>query len=334
MAAPSKNRSTSHARHARASCVALAASIFIEAHAAHAAPPSLRTDDVPACPSAADLRASIAADLGRDPFERSDAPRVDVRVGAKDGALWAEVLVERAGAPPRSRVLTGDDCRELVRAAALVAALAIEEEPAPPAPAPTQAPTPNPPPATPPSREGREEPVAPARSLGRDRAAIVALGTTSVGLLPRPAAGVGADARVRVAEAVWISARALYLPPAAMPDDTFAARLWAAGAGACWEPFASARAAAFGCAHVLGGALAVSSSTVAMRDGGAKAFVAAAASVGARVRVVGPVIAFGAVETVLPFSHPTLLTATCPASGFQQPFAALAPSLGAGVSIP
>ena len=73
---------------------------------------------------------------------------------------------------------------------------------------------------------------------------------------------------------------------------------------------------------------------VPMRNGGAKPFGAAVLSAGARARVVGPLMLEGAVEAAVPFAHPTFLTETCPSTGFEQPFAALALVLGAAVSIP
>jgi hypothetical protein len=102
----------------------------------------------------------------------------------------------------------------------------------------------------------------------------------------------------------------------------------------CLEPFGSPTVTAVGCAHVIGGSLAVTGANVPMRNGGAKPFGAAVLSAGARARVVGPLSLEGAVEAAVPFGHPTFLTETCPSSGFEQPFAALALVLGAGVSIP
>ncbi len=156
---------------------------------------------------------------------------------------------------------------------------------------------------------------------------------TSVGLLPSPGVGAAGALRVRIANDAWLSARGLYLPPARMPDDTFGMTMFAAGLGACFEPFGSDRIAGIGCGHVMGGGLRPLDASVPMRDG-AKGFAAASLSAGARARVAGPLVVEGTLETMVPFGRPTFLTGTCPASGFQQPFATVAFSLGAGVTIP
>lgn len=283
------------------------------------------------CPAAGELRREISTHLGRDVFDAPDAPRVTVRVvGGAAAGLGAEIEIVQGRVLTRHVIEgTGETCADLVRAAALSAALAIEQDPAKAAPEP--APSESAPAA--PRLEGQAS-VAPA---GEPRERVVAVGSalTSVGLLPRPGLGVGAGVRARVSEVTWLSARGLWLPDADMPDRTFAMRLLAGGAGACVEPrLGSAAVKAVGCAHIVVGALDVTRTTVAMASSGGSVFSAASLSAGARARVAGPLTIEGGVEGVLPFSHPTFLTAICPASGFQQPFAALVVALGAGVSIP
>jgi hypothetical protein len=163
---------------------------------------------------------------------------------------------------------------------------------------------------------------------------VLASGSTQVGLLPAASLGVGGAARVRLTERSWLSARGFYLPEARMANDAFGMTLAGGGAGACVEPIGTRSVAGVGCAHVLAGSLAVTSPHVAMDNGGAKPFGAASVSVGARARVLGPVVVEGAAEATVPFAHPTFLASTCPPTGFQQPFAAVALVFAAGVSIP
>jgi len=316
--------------------MALASSLVARDAAADA--PTLRvTDDSAACPNAAELRAGIVSHLGRDPFGEPNAPSVDVAI-RKGTTLRAEIMVVPgstggSAAPPRTRTIDGDSCTELVRAAALVAALAIEEDvkPSPPPPPPAVVePTPPPPPPI-----DRDAPSPPPNGDSLRRASFVALASamTSVGLLPAPGPGFSGALRVRLAPELWLSGRGLLLAPARMPDDTFSMSMLGGGAGACWEPGGSDRVAAITCAHVLGGSLRVQDASVAMRDG-SKGFAAASISGGARARIGGPVVVEATLEGVVPFAHPTFVTATCPPTGFQQPFAAVAFTLGAGVSIP
>ena len=319
------------------------ASLFVAREAAADAPTLRVTDDGAACPNAAELRAAIVAHLGRDPFGEPNAPSVDVAI-RKSTTLRAEITVVPtpaggASAPPRTRTIDGDSCTELVRAAALVAALAIEEDtkpaPPPPPPAPVEpAPPPPPPPPLPIDRD-RDSPTPAPNGDSLRRASFVAIASamTSVGLLPAPGPGVSGALRIRLAPELWLSGRGLLLLPARMPDDTFSMSMLGGGAGACWEPGGSDRVAAIACAHVLGGSLRVEDASVAMRDG-SKGFAAASVSGGARARIGGPVVVEATLEGIVPFAHPAFVTATCPATGFQQPFAAVAFTLGAGVSIP
>lgn len=290
---------------------------------AGAAPPSLTVaDDVTGCPDAASLGASIVEGLGRAP---PDDATVRVAVRKKDDALYAEIVVERAGTPPRARVVTGDACADLVRASALVAVLALKQDEAPP-PAPAAPPPPLP--------QTKEEAPTPATPLRAASAVVIAAGMTSFALLPRPASGVALAGRLRVTESVWLSARGFHLPAVQTQDEAFALGLSGGGAGACVEPLGGASWAVNGCAHVMGGALSVSDVATPLRDDRTQAFLAASLGAGARGRLVGPLVLEGSVESMVPFRHPTFVTATCPGTGFQQPFATLALSLGVGVSIP
>lgn len=298
---------------------------LLGASRAHASAPSLAVaDDVTGCPDAASLRASIVEGLGREP---PDDATVRVEVRKKDDALYAEIVVERAGTPPRSRVVTGDACADLLRAAALVAVLALKQDEAP-------APAPAPLPAEPPASKEAPAPPAPVVPLRAASAVVVASGMTSFALLPRPASGAALAARLRVTDAVWLSARGFHLPAVETQDEAFALGLSGAGAGACVEPFGGASWAANGCAHFMGGALSAADVATPLRDDRSQAFLGASLGASARGRLIGPLVLEGSIESMVPFRHPTFVTATCPGTGFQQPFATLALSLGVGVSIP
>jgi hypothetical protein len=62
-------------------------------------------------------------------------------------------------------------------------------------------------------------------------------------------------------------------------------------------------------------------------------YLGASLSAGARVRVAGPLTLEGAIDGHLPFTRPTFLAGTCPPTGFEPPFAALAVWIGAGISL-
>jgi hypothetical protein len=282
------------------------------------------------CPSADDLRKGIAAQLGRDDFDRPGAPHVTVHIRPRDdvsSVLVADVsMTTQDGATSTRTIGHADTCSDLVRAAALSIALAIERESeaAKPAPPPTAPEVPSP---------TREEPSESRESLRSDRFVGTAAALTSIGLLPRPAAGIGAALRGRITESVWISARGFWLPEAAMPNDAFAMNLVAAGPGVCFEPFGSANVTAVGCGHVFGGAFGVTTVNALMQSRAPEAYVAASLSAGARARIAGPLQLEGAVDGQIPFTRPTYLTQACPITGFEPPFAALALWLGVGASL-
>lgn len=309
---------------------------MLSARGAFAAAPELEAPPSETCPRAEDLRRAISSQLGRDDFDRVDAPRVAVRVRRTESAsLVADVTLATSRAAPTTRVIDGGGgtCAELVRAAALSIALAIEAEVPPPiAPEPPLPAPPAPPPLPPPSLE--QGAALMARELRDARVLLLASGQTQLGLLPSASLGAGGAARVRVTDRAWVSARGFFLPEARMGNDAFGMTLAGGGAGMCIEPFGARNVTALGCAHVLAGSLAVVSRNAPMANGGMKPFGAGALAAGARARVLGPVVVEGAVEATVPFAHPTFLTATCPSVGFQQPFAALALVFAAGVSIP
>ena len=321
---PSKNR---HA-------LATIAVLLLTSGISRAEPPRIEAPaDVEGCPSGDDLQRAIAAQLRRDELSRADAPRVVVHIRHRDvegKALAADVTMTMAdGASTFRRTVDGgDECSDLVRAAALSIALALESDASERSEKKTAAPPTAP--AAPP--EAREQPALPMEPARRDRVVVTASALTSVGLLPRPAAGAGVAGRARLGESVWISARGLWLPEATMPNGSFGLGLLAAGAGACVEPFGTTAVSAVGCAHVLGGAFEVTRTSADMQDDAARAYVAAALSAGARARIAGPVHLEGAVDAHVPFTRPTYLTTTCPPTGFEPAFVALALWLGAGIS--
>jgi hypothetical protein len=119
-----------------------------------------------------------------------------------------------------------------------------------------------------------------------------------------------------------------------MPNDSFALQLLAAGAGACTELLTPGPRGfvPFLCGHVMAGSWGVSKASVDLPDPQDHLYMAATASLLARVRIVGPLHAEAALDGQLPFTRPTWITTTCPATGFEPAFAALALSLGIGVS--
>lgn len=305
--------------------------MLVTSPARASAPELAVSPGVTSCPSSADLRREIVANAGRDDFDAADAPHVVVHVHRDaQGRLLADISVATGGAPPARRTIEAphDSCEDVVRAAALAVSLAIEREPSADKPAPPE------PPAPPPSTEPVDRGVEVPKAKPRETFVAMVTGMSSLGLLPQPTAGVGAQARIRMTERTWLSARGMWFPEARMPNDAFGMRFFGGGAGVCVDPTKLGAAAIDLCAHLLGGLLDVTTASVAMAGDDAKGFFGASLSAGARVRVAGPVTAGGGVEGILPFAHPTWLTAPCPQSGFSQPLAALALSLGVGLSIP
>ncbi len=320
---PSKNR---HAR-----IIFLASAILLAPAIARAAPPVLETPpDVKDCPSSEDLRRVLASQIGRDEFDSPNAPRVVVRVRrVSEAELAADVSVTTSDGKTSTRTIEeADACGDLVRAAALTVALALEhdEKRAAEKRAEEPAPTPTPPPAV-------AEQAAPERSLRNDRGVVSLSALTAIGLLPRPAAGAGGSARVRISESLWASARGFYLPKGSMPNDEFALNLYGLGPGLCAEPFGSSKVAAVGCAHAIFGAYDVTRANALLKNAGAEAYVGASLFAGARARVAGPLHLEGGLDAQIPFVRPTYLTDACPPVGFEPPFTALALWLGAGLSI-
>lgn len=297
--------------------------VGLSARTAASEPPHLETPADAACPSASDLRGAIAAQLGRDDFERSDSPSVSVRVRRSfDGSLTADVSVTTSMTTTRT-IDNADSCDVVVRAAALSIALAIEKDA-------VEAKPPQTPPVTPPPEQVGARIEAPIR---RDRLAVIASGLTSLGLLPRPTSGVGLAARARVSDRAWISARGFLLPGAAMPNDAFALRLFAVAPGVCVEPFGGAAVMAVGCAHFAVGALDVTKTSVDMKSDKTEAYVAATLSAGVRARAYGPLHVEGMLDAHVPVTRPTYIATTCPPTGFEPSFVALALWLGVGISI-
>ncbi len=293
---------------------------------AGAEPPHLEAPPDLECPSAGELRAAIAQQLARDDFDRSDSPSVLVRVRRSfDGSLSADVSVTTTMTSTRT-IDNADTCADLVRAAALSVALAMEKDAAEPKPSPVTTPV------RPESGKERGTPES-GPSLRSDRLAVTAAGLSSLGLLPRPAAGATLGIRGRVSDAVWISGRGFWLPGATMPNDAFSLRLYGGGAGACVEPFGSATVAAVGCGHLVAGVFEVPTHAVPLQSRDPELYLAATLSAGARARVYGPLHVEGALDAHVPFGPPTYLTAACPPTGFSPPFMALALWLGAGVSV-
>jgi hypothetical protein len=311
---PSKNRA----------CALTIAAIVLAAGEVLAAPPRLETPpDVEGCPPPEDLRRAIVTQLGRDAWTSSDAPDVTVRVRRAGDALAAEIVLATKGGGITSRTIVdpAGGCPEIVRASALAVALAIEQEAA--APPPRKEPEPSP----------SDRDAAPSGpGITSDRVVVTAAALTSIGLLPRPSAGAGLAVRARLAGTTWLSARGIWQPEGTMPNDAFAMRALAAGAGICSEPFASGNAALVGCGHLVAGELAVTTTSSPLMSSRSDVYLAASLSAGARARIRGPLSVEAMVDAHLPFTRPTFLAATCPPTGFEPPFVAVLAWLGAGVS--
>lgn len=290
------------------------------------------------CPSAGELRHAIVGEVGRDDFDGAAAPLVVVRARPEDdGSLSADIAITLRGEPTTARTIRGaGTCAELVRAAALSVALAIDIS----ARTPPRGERPQEEEAKSEETTGPKSEVAHlpeeqrhgSESLRDDRVVVAVSALSSLGVLPRPAAGGGLAARVRVTSALWLSTRGYWFPEASMPGDDFSLRLLAAGAGACVEPLAGRAAAALLCGHLVGGSYDVRHATVGMADRSPATYLAASLSVGGRARVLGPIHLEGSIDAQLPLVRPTFVTTECPPRGFEPAFVAVAMWLGGGVS--
>jgi hypothetical protein len=109
-----------------------------------------RGDGADDCPDPADVRAGVAAQLGRDPFTDDDAAALTVTalLARAGGRIFGRVeVVDEHGQPRGARQLDAATCAELAPALELVIAMAVE--PWTRAPAPPSVP---PPPVPPPPR--------------------------------------------------------------------------------------------------------------------------------------------------------------------------------------
>lgn len=171
----------------------------------------------PVCPSADEVKASIAARLGVDPFaEPAERVLLIAVEGTErpDGTPVAQrariELFDAALAPLGVRVLQSDDgCAELMQAAALAASIALAPErallPPPVVPPPEAAPPEVPPPEAPPPEVPPPEPKAtPARwpFLPEEAVVLAGLGSSwSFFLGPGPSLGPAVSAAAR--DGLW-----------------------------------------------------------------------------------------------------------------------------------
>lgn len=179
---------------------------------------------IPSCPTSEEARDAVAARLGYDPFVDDASRTVALEVhplpskaGAPAGPAGIEGVLDVRGARPGHREIVSErgDCREVVDALAVAAAIAIDpaslagpvaSEPAPPLPSEPPAPSPS----TSEAREVRAphvDPVSDAAARGSSaggeapRARVAARAEVVLGELP--AVGVGVVVAAGVGARWW-----------------------------------------------------------------------------------------------------------------------------------
>jgi hypothetical protein len=211
------------------------------------------------CPDRAELAASVAAELGYDPFQADAKETLAVELRERDEELVAHITLEdEAGAAAGERELTsrGGDCRELAAALALALAIAIdpvrasrqgesapaEKEPEPQPDPIVVAPVVPVPPHADARRPRPGSPAAPQLAGG----ALIAAGSA-----PAPATGIWLQAGARFSMLSLALEGQAHLPASrSVNGGSVSASLLLASALACFnvDPF-------FACAVGSGGAL-------------------------------------------------------------------------------
>lgn len=193
------------------------------------APPLAVDADLPAgCPSATAIRAEIARMMPDDDADPA-AGRLRLRLLARGDQLEAQLSLHRPGQPPAARVLRGaaSDCRALVSAVALSAALISEPLPTVSRPVASLAPS-----APPPEVPAVVAPATPSR--GPDRWAFHAGAHGALGTLPGPGllAEVGGAYGERTAR-IGLAGRLHLTLPATVEGGQVSGRIWAGVATGC-----------------------------------------------------------------------------------------------------
>lgn len=191
---------------------ALVVGVSAVAGASEHASATLVYDAPTSCPLATDLSRAVSERLGYDPFVSGAEKVVRVRITTAPGGkrFRAHIDVRAQGAPQGERDIPEEsDCAEVVRAASLMVALAVDPladgRPTHPAPSAPPVPTPpSPPPSAAPvaSTPPREPPPAPPAAPAEELRFHLQAGAM-VSALRLPMAGAGFVVQLGIARETW-----------------------------------------------------------------------------------------------------------------------------------
>jgi hypothetical protein len=204
-----------------------------------------------------------------------------------DGRGWIAVVeVRRANAEALRREVTleAPDCRQLDAAIVLVVALMAEAAQ-----------------PTPPSRPGPPLPNAyppPTISVGPDV-------TVAIGMLPRPAVGLGLASAVTFPQFWQVAAWAHVWPVSENLADGAGSRVsaWTAGAGICVGTASEGRVAVLGCAGGSGGAIFATGVRLDDPHSDVRPYLQAECTAGMRVHLAGSLFARVEVGAAAPIAR-------------------------------
>jgi hypothetical protein len=223
------------------------------------------------CPEEVELRLSVAARLGYDPFNPTAGPAVMARVSPDGELLTGSVEITDAAGVSRGRreiQTPGARCDELFRALALSVSIAIDPERAlgeeePRAPATPEPPSPAPV-SSPPEREREAVPARPTRRSAPSRlgVSIGATGRSVLGVSNTVSYGATLFGRVALGE-LSLGVEALYVASpysslSAVPGAELEITLFTLGPNVCYG-----RGPLFGCAVAAFGNLRAESRGIA-----------------------------------------------------------------------
>jgi hypothetical protein len=283
------------------------------------------------CPTEADVRGKIVGMLGEDPFAGVGAPEIHAVVARADpgeGLVARVRLKEAANSPETTREFhsPSGDCAALTDAVSLAVTLALSSEPAA-APS-TPRPSDNLPPPAFVADRGAPFVAQHSGEVGPWTAAAQVLWT--LGVLPKPEAGVGLEVRYAVSSGFLLAAGGDWLPPAS-EGGQFSVSLLKAKLAACVVPFRKPSFAISGCASGEGGALRVGNELATLPTAGTHAWFGAGLTARATARLASRWIVEGGAGALVPTTRPIFATPACPLLGFQQPAATLSIFISTGV---
>jgi hypothetical protein len=247
--------------------------------------------------------------LGTDPFSDPAAPFVRGDVVRRGDELVATVRLRLAGGTVEARREfhgPAADCTPLTNAVALAVTLAVSSD----------------------EDEYRDEetevapvvPVVPERRAPSHvpRAALLGEALWTLGMLPRPTAGLGVEMRYAIAPRLALVLGGDWLPQAS-EAGLFSVGLSRAKIGLCVVPFRAASVSVLACSTGQGGATRVENEGATLPSAGSYPWFGVGLSARASAHIGGNWLVEGGAEAIAPTTRSVYATTSCPLVGFQEP---------------